>query len=67
MLEAWVRSVGWEDPLVKGMATHSSMLAWRIPWTEEPGGQVCGVAEWITTERFNTSHFPFIISCVTHA
>ena len=30
--------LGWEDPLEKGMATHSSMLAWRIPWTEEPGG-----------------------------
>ena len=34
----WVRSLGWEDPLEKGMATHSSILAWRIPWTEEPGG-----------------------------
>ena len=33
-----VRSLGWEDPLEKGMATHSSILAWRIPWTEEPGG-----------------------------
>ena len=31
-----VRSLGWEDPLEKGMATHSSILAWRIPWTEEP-------------------------------
>ena len=40
-----VRSLGREDPLEKGMATHSSMLAWRIPWTEEPGGlQVNGVA-----------------------
>ena len=34
----WVRSLGWEDPLEEGMATHSSILAWRIPWTEEPGG-----------------------------
>ena len=33
-----VWSLGWEDPLEKGMATHSSILAWRIPWTEEPGG-----------------------------
>ena len=33
-----VQSLGWEDPLEKGMATHSSILAWRIPWTEEPGG-----------------------------
>ena len=36
--EAWVRSLGWEDPLEKRMATHSRILAWRIPWTEEPGG-----------------------------
>ena len=38
MWETWVRSLGWEDPLKKGMTTHSSILAWRIPWTEEPGG-----------------------------
>ena len=38
MQETWVRSLGWKDPLEKGMATHSSILAWRIPWTEEPGG-----------------------------
>ena len=36
--EALVQSLGWEDPLEKGMATHSSILAWRILWTEEPGG-----------------------------
>ena len=36
--ETWVQSLGGEDPLEKGMATHSSILAWRIPWTEEPGG-----------------------------
>ena len=34
----WVRSLGWEDPLEEGMATHSSIPAWRIPWTEESGG-----------------------------
>ena len=34
----WVQSLGREDPLEEGMATHSSVLAWRIPWTEEPGG-----------------------------
>ena len=33
----WVQSLGWEDPLEEGMATHSSVLAWRIPWTEETG------------------------------
>ena len=38
MWETWVRSLGWEDPLEKEMATHSSILAWRIPCTEEPGG-----------------------------
>ena len=38
MQEIWVQSPGWEDPLEKEMATHSSILAWRIPWTEEPGG-----------------------------
>ena len=37
MWETWVRSLGQEDPLEKGMATHSSILAWRISWTEEPG------------------------------
>ena len=36
MQETQVQSLGWEDPLEKGMATHSSILAWRIPWTEEP-------------------------------
>ena len=36
--ETQVRSLGWEDPLEKEMATHSSILAWRIPWTEESGG-----------------------------
>ena len=38
MWETWVRSLGGEDPLEKEMATHSSILAWGIPWTEEPGG-----------------------------
>ena len=36
--ETWVQSLGQEDPLEEGMATHSSILAWRIPWTEDPGG-----------------------------
>ena len=38
MQETWVRSLGWEDPLEKEMATHSSILAWKVSWTEEPGG-----------------------------
>ena len=44
--ETWVGSLGWEDALEKGMATHSSILAWRIPWREEP---VHGIAESDTT------------------
>ena len=38
MHETWVQLLDWEDPLEEGMAIHSSILAWRIPWTEEPGG-----------------------------
>ena len=48
----WVRSVGGEDPLEKGKATHSSILAWRILRTEEPGGlQSCGVSESLSTDQ----------------
>ncbi|KAI4548127.1 hypothetical protein MG293_000457 [Ovis ammon polii] len=54
MRETWVRSLGREDPLEKEMATHSSILAWRMPWTEEPGGlQVHRVAK----SRTRLSHF----------
>ena len=38
MKQTWIRSLGWEDPLEEGRATHPSTLSWRIPWTEEPGG-----------------------------
>ena len=38
MLETWIQSLGWKDPLEKEMAIHSSILAWRVPRTEEPGG-----------------------------
>ena len=49
--ETWVRSLGWEDPLEKETATHSSILAWRIPGTEAPGRlQSMGHKEWDTTE-----------------
>ena len=52
--ETRVWSMGWEDPLEKAMATHSSILAWRIPWTEEPGGlQFMGRKESDTTERLH--------------
>jgi len=42
MWETWVRSLGWEDPLEKGKTTHSSILAWRIPWTKPMGSQRAG-------------------------
>ena len=54
--ESQVQSLGWEDPLEKGMATHPGMLAWRIPWTEEPGRlQSRGGRESDTTERLTLS------------
>ena len=46
----WVGSLGQEDPLEKEMATHSNILAWRIPWTEEPGGLLGGHKESDTTK-----------------
>ena len=57
MQETWVASLGQEDPLENGMETHSSIVAWRIPWTEEPGElQSWGGKESDTTERL---HFHF--------
>ena len=57
MQEAQAPPLSWEDPLEEGMATHSSILAWRIPWTEEPGGlQSMGSPGSDTTERL---HFQF--------
>ena len=59
MQETGVQSLGWEDPLEKGMATHSSILAWRISWTEEPGGLqavVRGIAE---SQTLSSSHCDF--------
>ena len=51
MPELWVQSLGQEDPLGEGMATHCRILAWRIPWTEEPGGlQSMGSQESDTNE-----------------
>ena len=59
MQETWVWSLGLEDPLEKGMATSSNILAWRIPWTEEPSGAtVHGVAKsqtWLSDEHFHFS------------
>ena len=58
MQKARVPSLGQEDPLEKGMATHSSILAWRIPWTEEPGGlhSPCGCKELDMSEQLIHTH-----------
>ena len=54
--KTWVQSLGWEDPLEKGMATHSSILSWRTPWTEEPGrlqsmGSQRVRHDWVTLKK----------------
>ena len=55
MEETWDQSLSGEDPLEKAMATHSSILAWRIPWTEEPGGpQSMGSQSWTQLTDFHT-------------
>ena len=60
MQETWVQPLGWEDPLEKGKATHSSILAWKIPWTEGPGGiQSMGsqrVRHYWATKQQHISH-----------
>ena len=61
MCETWVLSLGWEEPLEKGTATHSSILAWRIPRTEESGRlQSVGHEESDMTERLSLSQMPQI-------
>ena len=62
----WVQSLGWEDPLEEGMATHSNILVWRIPWTEEPGrlwsiGSDTTVATEHSTAQTRNNDFKFII------
>ena len=52
MWETWVRSQGWEDPLEEGMATQSSILAWRIPLTEEPG-RLPSMQIWLSDYRYH--------------
>ena len=57
MQETWVRSLGRKDPLEKGLATHSGILAWRIPWTEEPGGRKeSDVSELLSTRARARTH-----------
>ena len=60
--ETQVQSLGWYDPLEKEMLTHSSILAWKIPWTEEPGGQQSkgrkesDVIEWLSMHILSNNH-----------
>ena len=72
MWETWVQSLGWEDPLEKEMATHSTILAWRIPWTEEPGGlQSTGSQrvghDWVTLLHFTHFSHPYMTTGKTIA
>ena len=60
MRETWVRSLGQEDPLEKEMATHSSTLAWRIPWTEEPGGLQSTGTQKSRTRLSNLTNLTFL-------
>ena len=60
MQETWVQFLGWDDPLEKEMATHSSILAWEIPWTEEPDGlQPTGSQQSDTTYQVNHHRIKF--------
>ena len=66
MRETQVRSLGWEDSLEKDMATHSNILAWTIPWMEEPGGlQSVGRKDSDTTERLHFSHWSVILNDIS--
>ena len=59
--ETWVRTLSWEDPLEEGMATYFSILAWRIPWTEEPDGlQSMGSKELDTTEQLSIAQHIYV-------
>ena len=66
MWETRVQSLGWEDSLEKDMATHSNILAWTIPWMEEPGGlQSVGCKDSDTTERLHFSHWSVILNDIS--
>ena len=62
--ETWVQSLGPEDPLEEGMATHSNILAWRIPWTEEPGGLQSMWLQRVTHDRSNLAHTINVVICL---
>ena len=61
---AWVQSLDWEDPLGKGMATHSSILAWRIPWTEE---SLVGYSPWGHKESDTTERLALTLTTICQA
>ena len=54
--ETWVQSLGWEDPLEEDMATHSSILAWRIPWREKPSGLQSMGSQRVRHDRSDLAH-----------
>ena len=58
-----VRSLGWEDPLQEGVATHSSTLAWRIPWTEGPGGLQSMGSQSQTRLKWLSTHAHTVLAC----
>ena len=63
--ETWVLPLCWEEALQEGMATHSSVLAWRIPWTEEPGGlQSMGRKESDMPEQLSTAQHTILLSAI---
>ena len=64
MQETWVQSLDWEDPLGKGMATHSSILAWRIPWTEE---SLVGYSPWGHKQSDTTEQLSLTLTIICQA
>ena len=63
MWETWVQSLGRDDPLEKGMATYSTILAWRIPWTEEPGGLQSMGSQRVRCDRATNTHIVHFKIC----
>ena len=64
MWATWVRSLGWEDPLEKEMASHSSILAWRIPWTEELGGLQSTESQRVGHDLTTKQQFVWMFLCL---
>ena len=72
MQETWIRFLDWEDPLEKEMATLSSILVWRIPWTEEPGGlqsmwsQESDTTKWLSLSLILGAELPRLPACISY-